>query len=1179
MTTSPIILQLTKIPDDKDYLAQILVSPRGTSGPERFALADTDEVFKSTDTLKTLAQLKAAIDGAIVRPEELELLGEFLYKRIFTGLVERKLRDVMIQEKELPYRLCIRIDENAPLLETIPWEYMKRGEGFIALSLASVTRVLEDRPVCAFDQAEGATMLLVYANPPGYGSKERHAEIEAASTVFIDEFVESLDKQYHLKVTKLIRENATRENLLTLLSEQQFHIVHFIGHGEVLKKKGHIVMHDNQRVAGAEIYNNLSNTPPRLFYFNSCSTAKANNRDPFSSVAQALIRPEVKSVPVVVAMQYEIDVKDSFVVAQEFYERLLNPQSSTFGNLEKAMDCARRKVRLKHSSWGIPVLFLQTRERVMLFGESAVEAPPAQLKLHLRSSIPAATRLVNRAAEVASVNELLSSDRRLLMVTGLPGTGRSAVVRTGLDQYLQDGREEIPIWLNLEGLKPEDATLATIYLSLDRILEAGLRHLWYSNRTIDVKLAELESKIPNTAILVIENLDALLDEECRFRDESMEQFFLHFGTTEHRIFIIVTSTVEPKPRASAGEWNALWRTVKVGTLLTEDAVELLKKQALTNSDQELRSLAEAVDGHPQLLKIVAAGVTQGSINLKEFVSEPRAATGLTGAFADAMTASLTEPEASALKVWTVFRNPVIRKALVEGAGNEPAAEEIVDSVLRKGLLNVKNGYYFVPALVRTALYDELQHNKFLLDAAHQRAATFFAEASRALDSPDLSPSQVLNTERINNFLEARYHLRELADDASKQQAQQIAEMLFQALMDQGRYSELQALIDQSGHEFSTDFMVEFFRAQLQSLRGDYEDALVTLDLLNLRVEEGSFEQGSIENEIGVVLKERSDPRDSDEMLKHFEQAYDIFANIIRTNEEPWKMERALHNQAVCTYNRGLVYQYFRRGHTPADFNNSYTQARTFYEAALRIYRSLEQPDEEGIALVFTQLGELMADTRFADHDLVQAEKLLRDALEIVERNGKPRMEFNASYQLARFVRRRGDYSEARVLFRRAADVAERIDLQAERAIAEVQIAEIDFNNKQYDTELLDLALSRNEEILSHYDDFHSIRVQSDAFFLHGRLYLAENSQDRAIECFESSRSVMTPVEPLSQSKADAKRIARATVFLAQIALREEGPEAAASIVGEMQQYFERIGYQLQDDESVADFLGRIQEWR
>jgi tetratricopeptide (TPR) repeat protein len=1183
MTTSPVIvLQLTRIPKDDDYLAQIMISPRGTSDQERFALADTHEVFRlDDDTAQTLAQLKGAIDSGSIGPGEMDRLGEFLYNLIFTGLVERKLSDVIIQEKERPYRLCILIHQSAPFLETVPWEYMKRPDGFVALSLASVTRVLEDRDGHPFDPIEGATMLLVYANPPGYGGSKRHAEIEAASTVFIDEFIQRLETRYNVKVTKLIREEATREKFLTMLSEQHFDIVHFIGHGEVLKGDGNIVMHDNQRIPGEEIYSNLSNKPPRLFYFNSCSTAKANNRDPFSSVAQALIRPSLNPVPAVIAMQYEIDVNDSFVVAEEFYERLLNPQSRAFGNLETAMDYARRKLRVKNSSWGIPVVFLQTRERVMLFGEPAAGRPPAQLKRHLGSSIPEAPKnLINRAEEVAIVRNLLSSDHRLMMVTGLPGVGRGAVVRAGLNEYLQDEREEIPIWLNLEGIKPEDATLETLYVSLDKILETGLKPMWYDQRrSLTEKLAELEAKIPNTAILVLENIDALLDEECHFRDEGMQQFFLHFGKTERRIFIIITSRFEPKPQGNDEEWRGLWQSIKVQRLKTEDAVELLRKEGLTHSDQELYSLAEAVNGHPQTLKIVAAGIAQGSVNLERFVSAPKAATGLTGYFAEAMMASLTDAEARALKVWSVFRNPVLREALIQIAGSGPDAERIVDSVSTKGLLNVKNEYYFLPTLVRSVANDELQRDPLLSDEAHHRAAAFFLmEAERAWDALELLPSYAVETERINNYLEARYHLRERVDENSKQRAQEIAVNLFQALADQGRFSELRILIEQSESEFD-DFMVEFFRAQLEGLFGEYQNALDRLELLYFNVEQGSFKQGSVANEIGVVLKERSDPRDADEMLERFEEAYDIFANIIRSSEDQREMQQAHHSQAVCTYNRGLVYQYFRRGNTPEEFNDAYLNARKFYDGALQIYRTLEEPDEQGIAMVFSQLGELLADKRFADCDPEQAEKLLREALAIAERIGKPRLEIDGGYQLSRFLRRRGDSAEARALFRHVADVAERIELRAERAIAEVQIAEIDFKDRQYDRDMLDASLSRNEETLSYYEDLHSIRVQSDAYFLHGLLHLGRSNQDKAIECFESSRSVMTEVAARSQSRADARRIARGTVFLAQIVLQRQGSAAAQAVLSEMQEHFEKIGYELRDNESVADFIDRVNEWK
>jgi hypothetical protein len=72
---------------------------------------------------------------------------------------------------------------------------------------------------------------------------------------------------------------------------------------------------------------------------------------------------------------------------------------------------------------------------------------------------------------------------------------------------------------------------------------------------------------------------------------------------------------------------------------------------------------------------------------------------------------------------------------------------------------------------------------------------------------------------------------------------------------------------------------------------------------------------------------------------------------------------------------------------------------------------------------------------------------------------------------------------------------------------------------------------------------------------------------------------MTEVAARSQSRADARRIARGTVFLAQIVLQRQGSAAAQAVLSEMQEHFEKIGYELRDNESVADFIDRVNEWK
>ena len=289
-----------------------------------------------------------------------------------------------------------------------------------------------------------------------------------------------------------------------------------------------------------------------------------------------------------------------------------------------------------------------------------------------------------------------------------------------------------------------------------------------------------------------------------------------------------------------------------------------------------------------------------------------------------------------------------------------------------------------------------------------------------------------------------------------------------------------------------------------------------LRLLELRTEEGSFEQAIVANEIGVVLKERSDPNDADEMLGQFEAAYEVLGNVIKTSDDLDLMALAHWHQAIATYNRGLVYQYFRRGGTPEAFNDAYFKARELYQAALGIYETLKERDEEGVALAFSQLGELHADERFKERDLARAERLSREALEIAERNGKPRLEIATAYQLARFLRYRGETSEARTLFRRAANEAAQIGLLAHQVRAEVQIAEIDFKLNQYDKSNLERLLTWCEEQLGYYDDAHSIRVQSDTYFLHALFYLVQQRLDDAMQRFESSREAILSLATRSQ---------------------------------------------------------------
>ena len=155
-------------------------------------------------------------------------------------------------------------------------------------------------------------------------------------------------------------EEATLAALQRRLRRSQYHIFHFIGHGEfdqtlqegVLllereKQRGHRV---GSQYLGMLLHDHES---LRVAVLNACEGARSSKQDPFAGSAQTLVQ---QGIPAVIAMQFEIadDVASTF--AHELYGALADgyPIDAAVTEARKAIFAMGREVE-----WATPVLYLR----------------------------------------------------------------------------------------------------------------------------------------------------------------------------------------------------------------------------------------------------------------------------------------------------------------------------------------------------------------------------------------------------------------------------------------------------------------------------------------------------------------------------------------------------------------------------------------------------------------------------------------------------------------------------------------------------------------------------------------------------------------------------------------------------------------------------------------------------
>lgn len=318
-----------------------------------------------------------------VEAQSPENVGERLFNAVFQGAILSRLDHSlgMIAGKEQGLRIKIHInpeDQDLVQLVGLPWELFYRRETRRYLNLSKLTPVVRylevPIPFKKVPFQSPLRVLVAIANPSGSEQLDLSAER--------NQIERSLDAMEDCEVD--IIEHASVQDLLDKLAEKDYHVLHYMGHGDFDERtgKGVLVMEDGENgktlVSGQKLGMLLKDEPTmRLVFINACNTAKATQRhglDPFSGVASALV---MAGMPAVVAMQFPISDTAAIRFSRQFYKELTNgsPVDTAVAEGRKAISVAEEQTM----EWATPVLFMRARDGVLFeikkMSTPYVEAP------------------------------------------------------------------------------------------------------------------------------------------------------------------------------------------------------------------------------------------------------------------------------------------------------------------------------------------------------------------------------------------------------------------------------------------------------------------------------------------------------------------------------------------------------------------------------------------------------------------------------------------------------------------------------------------------------------------------------------------------------------------------------------------------------------------------------------
>ena len=350
----------------ESWRAKVISSPFGDATHQfefPFPIGDLQSILAHV-LGKTRERVKRDdIDADEGAQTPVETFGAELFKAVFDKDVGRAFKFSVEAAKKDGFELRLRLRLGDDELSKLPWEYLydADGGGFVALSGIPIIRYVElPKPVRNLGARPPLQVLVVAASP----KDEPELDIEEEWQI-LQKALKELEDKNTLKLTRLTK--PTFKSLETELSakkiRKQYHILHFIGHGNLDQEsgQGNLIFENedgNSHSVNSEQLGYIldSHNSLKLVFLNACKGASFKG-DPFSSVARALVK---KGIPAVVAMQFRITDSSAIILAQRFYQALAEGVDA-----DTALATARRAVYVqdkyeKNFEWGTPVLFMRS---------------------------------------------------------------------------------------------------------------------------------------------------------------------------------------------------------------------------------------------------------------------------------------------------------------------------------------------------------------------------------------------------------------------------------------------------------------------------------------------------------------------------------------------------------------------------------------------------------------------------------------------------------------------------------------------------------------------------------------------------------------------------------------------------------------------------------------------------
>ncbi|SFT74747.1 NACHT domain-containing protein [Methanosarcina thermophila] len=906
-------------------------------------------------------------------------LGKMLYNIVFSGELGEYFnkRFNEVQDENCGLRLSLQFSEDVPEIAALPWEYLHDGEDFlitrrsILLSrLPAGVKKTESKPLDSV-----LRMLVVISSPEDPKIPPLNTEKEQE---IILEALDKLQKEQKIKVD--FTEDATFENVQGYLNEQEYHIVHFTGHGVSRNGKGYLVFETEDRKARLidnKILTDLfSDMGMRLVVLSSCESAKGSNKEAFSDLASMLSK---RRIPAVVAMQYSVLDDVAIQFAYTFYRTIASGKSVDIA-LKEARIAMKNSEKSNGFDFATPVLYLSDCNCVQV-GDIKPEPAEFVFKPTMLSDLQVMkTGFVARKKELRILEKGFRSDiRRAAIIHGFGGMGKT-VLATRLALKMNEYFDGVFGMKCTSTTRPEDIlTRINNFLMMKGRFE--LNQILNQPEPLETKTFVLINTLNQLRFLIIlDNFEDCLDEDRKEIESPELKTFLQqlLNNTYTGTKFIITTRYDFDPLE--GRLPESIEHISLPELHFPQTNWLMNKYTeLANLDiRKKKQIYDIIGGHPWTIGKFAKlssvqGVDSLMLDLKPLKKELMEFTLLEKSF------SKLDSEAKKLLIYaSIYDEAVPVEALSWIIGDEkdesPSIVEPLQKLIQWGLMSKEQEYdqtvYMEHTIVRNFAQDKLKEEGLDKKKLLIRAARYYENL-------------VSQTGSLWDILKARDYYFEAEDFES---ASEIVESTSNLLIRWGHIELAMNLLNESINSTSgeTKTNAEYTLATIYFHLGDLNTALKIYNNIRYKCEEWGDKNGfaGILHSLGMIHQDQG----------NYEEAVKLYNQSLKIAEELGNKSGIAHT----LHKLGTIHQ--KQG--------NYEEAVKLYNQSLKIAEELG--NKSGIAQTLHKLGTIHQ----KQGNYEEAVKLYNQSLKIKEELGDKNGFAITLHQLGRINEEEGEYSSA-----------------------------------------------------------------------------------------------------------------------------------------------------------------------